>query len=200
MQSYSTKEEQSFVQNTKRIRTKEKYSIHGSKKYRSIKRDGDICYMCPQCYNIIETKINSKIKVSATVDSGIYPVFCEGFYGTCHRCTHTDEFIEIDPNMGRIIETLNNKGYYTAFCCEGHGREGAYVSFKSAFIIRYSNSLPIEWEFDMNDFKVRKQTILRAITPKSEWRESLYVLNQWIDSLPKIDLLETMLMSVDKYI
>lgn len=41
------------------------------------------------------------------------------FEDICH-CKDTNNFVDIDSDMLAIIQTLNNKGYYTLECCSGH--------------------------------------------------------------------------------
>lgn len=65
-------------------------------------------YVCPHCFNVVE-------------------------YCTCFSLPHS--LIQIDKNILPIIRVLNQKGYFTDICCEGHigGCERMHIIFKKNY-------------------------------------------------------------------
>lgn len=46
--------------------------------------------------------------------------YSETISGECPRCKESVIFQEIDFNIARAVDILNEKGYFTVFSCEGH--------------------------------------------------------------------------------
>ena len=87
---------------------------------KEVSESGKIALMCPECFHITETDVNYTKLIS--MDNIISESFTtsNSYYGACPKCGEYCEFTVIDINMAQIINILNNKGYFTAFCCEGH--------------------------------------------------------------------------------
>jgi len=82
-----------------------------------------MAYLCLECYETYQMHLPYCPKTS------------------CHG-----EIIEVDDLMLPVIMLLNQRGYYTEFCCSGHVYEGScypYVAFSSFF-----NQLLNEKEFN----------------------------------------------------
>lgn len=95
-----------------------------------------MAYLCLECYETYQMHLPYCPKTS------------------CHG-----EIIEIDDLMLPTIMLLNQKGYYTAFCCSGHAYEGScypYVAFSSFFNDMLSDKefnelfkeLPDSWQIE----------------------------------------------------
>lgn len=88
-------------------------------------------YLCPVCFEdsginmikyprvqfntIKDYKLKENIK-----DFGIKLEAYVDFFGTCNSCGYPVTFLDIDEGMVDIIQYLNNNGYNTIYCCEGH--------------------------------------------------------------------------------
>jgi hypothetical protein len=87
--------------------------------------------MCEDCFSQYNIKHRS----------GLYCKECGG------------ELVEIDENFIEAIILLNEKGYYTDFCCSGHPNakdcHDAYISFESDVILPY---LPTEYLYDKDRY------------------------------------------------
>jgi hypothetical protein len=88
-------------------------------------------YLCPVCFkdsniNVIKypkakVKEDNFILTNTNVTDLKYKVETYvDFYGVCKSCGYPVTFIDIDEGMVDIIQYLNNNGYNTEFCCEGH--------------------------------------------------------------------------------
>ena len=143
---------------------------------------GEIALMCPDCFNMIETNVSYTKIVYEILNEVEYFHTTNEYYGTCPNCGEDVKFEVIDINMAKIINILNNKGYYTAFCCEGHIEPDDYTA-KEEVILPYiyfylwddanvlsTNPLPDTWflpddDKDCEIFSIR-DNILNEI-PKS---------------------------------
>ena len=83
-------------------------------------------FMCNKCFKVIQGNYNSSISFFAKEIAGISSLRI--FNDTenhvsieCPYCNDEDaDMFEIDEYMINPIKALNEKGYYTKFCCEGH--------------------------------------------------------------------------------
>lgn len=188
-QRYDVREEQAFIRNAKRLRSKEvaNKAMHCS--YHK-KMKGDICYLCPICFDRIDTTIECEMKSALTLqDPDTHCFVTHRVHRKCWSCRNEVDFIELDPNIGKVVQMLNKKGYYTKFCCEGHGKYNPYISFDQVDILDHVNTLPLEWELDERDYYSYGGIVLRAVAPKWEWRQAIYVLQQWANSLPYVQFI-----------
>lgn len=83
--------------------------------------------MCEDCFSQYNIKRRS----------GLYCKYCGG------------NLVEIDEIFIEAIILLNEKGYYTKYCCSGHpdpkGFHGAYISFYDGGCLPF---LPDGWMYD----------------------------------------------------
>ena len=126
---------------------------------------GNIALMCPECFHMIETNISST-KIINNIDKPNNFTTCNEYYGFCPNCKESVRFDTIDINMMQIISVLNTKGYYTAFCCEGHIDPDDYdgiEGFRTPYIYFYfwkdseilnTNPLPDDWHIDDEECEV----------------------------------------------
>lgn len=100
--------------------------------------------------------------------------------GQCTCSYYSQTLILIDYNLQPIIQKLNEAGYYTMDCCEGHWGDykmNMYISF-----VKPINSCPIG--FQKEKYVVRH--IYKAKTEeefKKEKEEMIYNLNHWLEEL-----------------
>lgn len=119
-------------------------------------------YVCPYCFNALN-KCTCKL----------YPPY---------------HLIMIDKNIQEHIRILNEKGYKTMYCCEGHGvSTNTYIAFAMNY---FSNiNAPDGFKYD------KKKTIITYSYPskltKEEAKElkqkKLELLLEWCKSLPNIN-------------
>ena len=88
-------------------------------------------YMCLDCYEIYNKE---DIRTNE---------FCD--YVGCPKTNCVGQLIEIDELMIPTIKILNQKGYYTKFCCSGHyygQHPNGYIMFEENIDVP---NLPIGW-------------------------------------------------------
>lgn len=135
-------------------------SLQTSDNAKIICKIGDVVLMCPECLHMIES--NSMLWTKIIYGTNEIEEFrtYDNYLGRCPNCKEDVRFENIDINMAQIINILNQKGYYTAFCCEGHiecneatceeGFSNPYIYFylwKDADILN-NNPLPDTWYID----------------------------------------------------
>ncbi len=76
-------------------------------------------FMCDHCYSYIKGNYNASISFMSIDNLHIYNNTDNVVSIKCPYCEEREMF-EIDPYMINPIKALNQKGYYTRFCCEGH--------------------------------------------------------------------------------
>lgn len=156
------------------------------------KQKGTIGLMCPFCFNTKITEIefknynsirrNNKDKFKISLNISIK--------SECDICKQYCDWIEIDVNLLETIKTLNEKGFKTKYCCEGHRNSIGYISFEDSDILKYIDTLPITWFFDFEDYKNikmyrynrKKVCIIRS--DACNYRESLMDILEWAQNLP----------------
>lgn len=115
---------------------------------------------------------------------------------------------ELDDKIAMSIIKLNQKGFVTVFCCEGHP-EGAYIAFDRSTSLVLDNYLPINikkfgkilynhpinWVIDRCEYDnlYYKYFIIRRYFTEEEYLTNtdeqltdmvVKELDMWIDSLP----------------
>ena len=93
--------------------------------------------------------------------------------------------ILIDQNIQEHIRILNEKGYYTMACCEGHMKDcvGIYISFVDNYFV--DTGVPEGFKYDKKrkivSYYSKKLTKEKAEEIKTE---KLNTLLEWCKSLP----------------
>ena len=152
----------------KKIKSAYNLKTKGKTKIYHFKYKGKMVLMCPKCFSTYIIEVDRKIYANYSIEKGnrIFP--CSNFIGLCKKCGLYGEFIEIDGNIGKTIEILNKKGYYTKFCCEGHKKnKKEYTDLQS--YIYFSNNLeymnvikeylPKSWYIDYDDMRENRLSI-----------------------------------------
>lgn len=103
-------------------------------------------YMCMNCYEVYD---KDKIKADYCYDN-IW----------CPKSNCVGNLIEIDELMIPTIKILNQKGYFTRFCCSGHYYDqhpNGYIMFEEGIEIP---NIPKDWNKEMhNDCVIIRSTI-----------------------------------------
>ena len=195
---------------------KEKHVFYtGNKKHVMI--TDHIGCMCPKCFSVKEMDIVFSDVISPVYEDEFKDSYVSNeIYGKCPKCGKHVKFIQLDINIAEIVGILNRKGYYTAYCCEGHLEENndGIMEFNSPYIYFYYWSdteiletypLPNTWHIQPDDKECRIFSIRDTIcdnTPKSiedyddyielvesSWdqEKSLSDIYEWALSLPTKD-------------
>lgn len=141
--------------------------------------DGNVGYMCPNCFNVehIKTKIDNSAKLifDHVTDDEITDIEAEKIRlsvdykidAKCPVCKYYKSHIKLDDNIADTIGILNIKGYKTSSSCEGRktvdGIIDPYIGFNTLFT-HYSiktlpkiesyieNTLPLSWYVDRPNY------------------------------------------------
>ncbi len=123
-------------------------------------KEAYINYVCPHCWNTLDNCICE-----------LFPPY---------------HLIFIDRNIQEHIRILNEKGYRTTMCCEGHRVRciNTYITFAEDYFKRADT--PKEFKYDK-----KRRTITYTYSPRlTEEKmeklkaEKLAVLLEWVKSLP----------------
>lgn len=137
---------------------------------------GDIAFMCPECFHMVETNIGYSKVIQNILDKIEGFTSTNEYGGMCPNCKEYVKFEPIDINMAKTINILNTKGYYTVFCCEGYigpddytGEEEVTLSYVYFYLwddadVLQSNPLPNTWylpddDKECNIFSIRDNII-----------------------------------------
>lgn len=91
--------------------------------------------------------------------------------GQCPDCNKPDKLVEVDDMIAHTIIKLNNKGYWTQFCCSGHVSDVDYDPFARTYIM-----------FD--------DSVFRHIDSKQFFRDlpvTMYVQDPWVHPIHGAD-------------
>lgn len=127
---------------------------------------GTIAVMCPNCYHntkhYVTTKANSLVHSDTVHVSTIVDI--RYTISKCPICAKERiDGIEIDPNIADAISILNQKGYYTKACCDGHSKKDEpYIYFKDKDIFDALNTLPLSWYVDYKSLMHHDALVIRA--------------------------------------
>lgn len=167
-------------------------------------------FMCPDCYHVeirkLCTDIHIHVERRESDDTNITTSM--NIIMTCRSCGERNNMITLDPNIAYAVGLLNQKGYKTKFCCEGHGTRSAYISFKKNAIDEDVLSLlPITWYIDRKnmyyrgnkiviengraklklgtkkDFYVDDKIIIRS--DECNYKEAMLDIYEWAEMLPE---------------
>lgn len=122
-------------------------------------KEAYINYVCPHCWNILD---------SCTCE--LFPPYY---------------LIHIDKNIQEHIRVLNEKGYRTMYCCEGHGKgSNTYISFSDDYFDGMET--PNGFKYDEKRKTITYSYSMRLTEEKIEKlkAEKLAVLLEWVNSLP----------------
>lgn len=155
---------------------------------------GTLALMCPHCYSISKHHITIDGRVSITVDHTIKHNILPWMYCSymdereCMQCgEYANKLIELDPNIADTISILNRKGFYTKFCCEGHGDDTQncpYIYFQNKYLMDcYAHTIPITWYVDISDIR-NGNFIIRS--ESANYEECLLDIYEWAKGLPFI--------------
>lgn len=117
-----------------------------------------------------------------------YVYVCPNCFNKLENCTCPIlpfNLLQLDKNIWPIIKVLNEKGYRTDECCEGHvgSSERIYIFFSKKY--KSKTPLPKGFRGDMN-FVAAEITGSSIDAKKRKKRQLLNALSAWADSLEKI--------------
>lgn len=102
--------------------------------------------------------------------------------------------IQIDENIQYAVRVLNEKGWITQFCCEGHYTEGGkgdvlYIAFDKWIELP---SVPVGWELKKHGDTIMIECDCKSKSKVAEKRKAQFEekkrialenLNSWVESL-----------------
>lgn len=109
----------------------------------------------------------------------------------CPKTNCCGTLIEIDELLIPTIKILNDKGYFTKFCCSGHytgQHPRAYIVFQEGIDIPFVPN-GFKKEFFNNCISIESITHLRKPTFKDFYEicDNAKILLKWANKLPYID-------------
>lgn len=128
--------------------------------------------LCLNCYEIY--------------DSNLVPSSQECDYAFCPKYSCIGEVVEIDELLLPIIVKLNQKGYYTRYCCSGHYYDNCpncYIMFDEDVLLP---NVP-------KGFILEEDNTIRRTYKNSgeniflETLNTIKVLLKWANGLPNVD-------------
>lgn len=153
------------------------------------KRIGTLALMCPECYHITQHEVNanSVVCIHGNNNPEHKHVSANTQYtiDECSCCMNRNfTAIELDPNIAEAISIFNKKGYYTKYCCEGHGKNKSepYIYFEDKDVmIQYMHTLPLSWYVNYDALQYKDKFIIRA----DPWNhhEALFEILDWAKML-----------------
>lgn len=128
--------------------------------------------------------------VKSKRDKSFYENYvCPSCFHQIHECTCESvnpsyNLILIDKGIQEHIRILNEKNYYTKFCCESHSKNDIlYIMFSSALDddVKAPNGFKKKWK------KIIEYSYKKNISDEefeNEKKEHLETLLEWCNSLP----------------
>lgn len=121
-------------------------------------------FMCSECFQLKFAKSNTSVDINIFDDTAPNFISFEPtvniryFAKKCPFCNTADaEFIKLDPHIANVVTSLNQKGYFTMFSCEGHMMDNTckstYIIFESNDLLDYESFLPLSWGVDWEYYK-----------------------------------------------
>ena len=134
-------------------------------------------YYCPYCRNVYDGKA---LRITDPYE-----------YNTiCPLATCNNDAFEIDEEMIVPIQILNEKGYWTRFCCSGHvytDNSGGYLMFDTNKC-RMPDTSPKGWYID--EMCIRYDSTKEELTPAERRKyvqRKINALVTWCESLPEAE-------------
>lgn len=176
-----------------------------SKRKVTTNESGYLYLMCPEC--LYMQKIYKQRCTYMELHHSIKDLnYNETISGECPRCKESVIFQEIDFNIARAVDILNEKGYFTAFSCEGHigndldgGRFFAapYIYFLSDKVLKAmeEHPLPNTWKYETYGKSIIMRSkisnysdsmSLEEITKKWNQKKEMEDLMEWVDNLDPV--------------
>lgn len=132
-------------------------------------------YLCLDCFDVYDSELlNSE-----------YRDFYEGL---CPKVNCEGKIICVDELMIPVIKVLNQKGYFTKFCCSGHypGNNQTYIMFEDCIELP---SLPNGFYFDNNNSNVtiRSKSVCceSCLSDFYNICDRIKILTKWAEELPE---------------
>ncbi len=130
-------------------------------------------FMCTECGNVFHGEYLEKLNIFETK----CPIV--GCFGNA---------FQIDEEMIYPIKTLNEKEYYTKYCCAGHAYDSVscngYITFADSDC--FPEGAPKGWEREESSCTIRywlKDGLTESQRIKSIHKK-IEALNLWVDELP----------------
>lgn len=121
-------------------------------------------YVCPHCWNTLDKCICE-----------VFPPY---------------HLIFIDKNIQEHIRLLNEKGYPTTGCCEGHMQTciNTYIAFPNKFF--EDKPLPSEYKYDKKRYMISYTYSMKLSEEKfaEKKKQKLADLLEWIKALPQNEM------------
>ena len=119
---------------------------------------------------------------------------CSSCYRQITECTceHLPwQLLQIDEAIQDHIRILNEKGYYTKACCEGHYNDGVPDNFLQIHLARDGEDIfpPLPNKFQWNHYSILyryecvKESPVAQETFEQEKAEAARVLLEWVEAL-----------------
>lgn len=169
--------------------------------------NGVYALMCQACFRLHYFEVNSISfirQLSLEEPSFLYDLTSSmevRFMCMCgHEVRSDGNFM--DPNIAPIIVALNEKGYWTRFCCEGHPEICGEYTYSSGYIMFVDGKLmsslindhplPENWKVDTlsesEEVYYKDALVIKYVGGHLDPPEiKLEPLKAWIDSLPMRD-------------
>lgn len=131
-------------------------------------KDHQSLLMCNKCYGLLRNDMSEYY--THNYDNNITLCNCEN--------KNRAMAFNIDKNIFEIIQRLNQKGYKTIACCEGHGKEGLSIGYEKISIKEVDRSNIPE------GFTMTNRGILgtKEYSSPTEKRKDYKRLLNWIES------------------
>lgn len=176
-----------------------------SKRKITTNESGYLYLMCPEC--LYMQKIYKQRCTYMELHHSIKDlVYSETIAGECPRCKESVIFQEIDFNIARAINILNEKGYFTVFSCEGHiGNDldgehffsAPYIYFLSDKVLKVmeEHPLPDTWKYEIHGKSIvirskisnySDSMSLEEITKKWNQKKEMEDLMKWVYNLDPV--------------
>lgn len=141
--------------------------------------------MCPHCYSLYQINVSYHSENRLDLSSHlIVPDTSIRYSGICSSCGNNANFDVLEKGLAVSIHELNFRGFITEQVVEEF-EDVSFIQFKYFDdIIKYFDTLPITWNYDINMIKENKAIIFLE---KHNFYEGIKDINEWVISLPFIE-------------